>query len=522
MNSNFNESVQIVRGVLRSIWKRRWIGLYTAAVVGGLGVVAVSFLSDRFEAGAKVYVDTQTVLKPLMAGLTVQPDIDQQVRMLAKTLVSRPNVERLMDSPELNLAPKNPSDREATLTMLTGKIKVEPAGSGNLYAITYRDTDPTRARRLVENLVELFMSSSTSGKRRDSEDAGRFIDEQIKNHESKLVEAENRVKEFKLRNFGLTGVNNQDYFSRMSTLLESAKKLKTDLQAAEQTRLVYQRELASEAPLLPTEPQQPATPQVRSDAENRLEQTRRQLDELLRRYTDEHPDVVASRRLITTLEKQVRAEADMRTRADASRSTGGGAATSPVYQKIRMSLSQTEADIASIRSRLAAEQAQLEEARALAHRVPQVEAELAQLNRDYDVIRRNYEQLVSRRETASLGVKLDESAQLAEFRIVEPARVSPTPLAPSRYHLALGTILFSVLSGIAAAYIASALRPTVSDAKALKALSGRTVVGTVSMFVRPDQHILDRRNMTRFLTVSGVIVVLQVVWVVWVVLSKRM
>jgi polysaccharide chain length determinant protein (PEP-CTERM system associated) len=521
MNNGIHEIHERALALVRMLWAWRWVGVSAAWVVAVIGMFVVSTMSNRYQAGAKVYVDTQTVLKPLMAGLTVQPDIDQQVRMLAKTLVSRPNVERLMDNPAIGLVPAIPADRDASITILTSKIKVEPAGSGNLYEISYRDTDPQRARKLVQSLVDLFMNSTTGGKRRDSEEAGRFIEEQIKAHEEKLVEAENRVKEFKLRNFGLSGVSNQDYFSRMSALSESVQKMRTDLHAAEQTRDSYKKELASESPQLPPDLPPVSATATRSEAEQRLEAAQRQLDELLRRYTDEHPDVVSTKRLIASMEQQVKREQAQRAKAEAERGQPGAAATSPVYQRIRMALSTTEAEIASLRSRLAAEQQRLDEARAMAHRVPQVEAELSQLNRDYEVIRRNYEVLVQRRESASLGVKLDESAQLAEFRLVEPPRVASAPVAPSRTHLALGVVLVSLLAGAGAAYGMSVLKPTFGDIKALSTFTNRPVIGSVSLFVTPERAVIERGDRRKFVAMMAVLVLLQGTWAVWIQLSSR-
>lgn len=518
MNSSVSEIIEKTKLVARDVWNRRWVGAAVAWPVGIVCALLVSATSDRYEAGARVYVDTQTVLKPLMAGLAVQPDMDQQVKMLARTLVSRPNVERLMDTPALGLAPADPADRETRLAVLMSKIKIEPTGSGNLYAISYRDTEPQRAKHLVESLVELFMSSTSKGQKRDSEEAGRFINEQIKSHEAKLVEAENRLKDFKLKNFGVSGVATQDYFARMSTLSEQVSKLDIDLRAAQQARDTYRRELASESPQLPLDALS-AVPVVRSDTELRLSATRSQVDDLLRRFTEEHPDVLSARRTIASLEQQKRREDEARSRSDGDRSRS--AATSPVYQRIRISLAQAEADVASIRSNLSAQQVRLGEIRATANRVPQVEAELAQLNRDYDVIRKNYDALVSRRESASMGLKLDESSQLADFRLVEPPRVSPVPVAPRRAYLAIGAVLVTLLAGAGAAFAASKLRPTVGDIKTLAQLSGRQVLGTVSMFVSDDASRARRIDTFKFAGLASSLLLLQAAWVAWISLAHR-
>ena len=88
---------------LRETWRRRFLGLILAWVIAVVGVTTVLMIPDQYEATARMYVDTQSVLKPLMSGLAVQPDIDQQVAMLSRTLLSRPNLEKLVRMADLDL-----------------------------------------------------------------------------------------------------------------------------------------------------------------------------------------------------------------------------------------------------------------------------------------------------------------------------------------------------------------------------------------------------------------------------------
>ncbi|MCH8179587.1 MAG: DUF4407 domain-containing protein [Proteobacteria bacterium] len=505
-----------VSGILVAMWQRRWLGMAAAWAVSLLAMAAVTLvIRDRYEASAKVFVDTQTVLKPLMSGLAFQPDVDQQVRMLARTLISRPNVEQLMKSPRTGLSNLSEVERDKTIDTLTRQIKVAPSGDANLFSITYRDINPQRAQIIVDELVSLFVSSGVTDKQRDSEQARRFLDEQIKSYESKLTESENRLKEFKLRNFGLTGTSNQDYFARMSTATEEVNRLRVELQAAERSRDALRRELSTEDPTIPPEAMAMGGGPMMTETESRLDAQRRQLDELLRRYTDQHPDVMAARRTIAQLEQQRRTEQETR------KATGRGPApTSPVFQRIRVALAEAEAKVASLRGQLGAQQAQLDQARAMAGKMPQVEAELAQLNRDYDVVRKNYEQLVTRRESASLGEKIDLTTKVAEFRVVEPPRVSPTPAKPSRFLVAMLGVIAAIGAGFGVAFALTQVFPTVLDSHQLRAVTGRPVLGSVSMVMSPemaDEVSADRRN---FLIASGLLLLLNLIWLV--VVQQRM
>ena len=162
----------------------------------------------------------------------------------------------------------------------------------------------------------------------------------------------------------------------------------------------------------------------------RIADQKKLLDELMRRYTDQHPDVVSTKRLIAQLEEEKKQQLDTRRKAAAANPNKFTPSTNPVFQKIKISLSDAEANIAALRARLVESEGRLAQLKAVAGRAPQVEAEMAQLNRDYGVLRKNYEQLVARRESASMAEDVDSLASMAEFRIIDPPRISPKAVFP--------------------------------------------------------------------------------------------
>ncbi len=508
-----------MRRALRALGKWRWLALSVGVAAALASAFAVTLVRDRYEASARVFVDTQTVLKPLMAGLAHQPDIDLQLRMLARTLISRSNVERLLETPGLGLDVSTASAREQTIATLTEQIKivpVSPGSSANLFEVKYRGSHPDVAKRVVEATVALFIDSGEGQKKRDSADAGRFIDDQIQVYERKLVEAESRLKDFKVRNFGVTGASSQDYFARVSILTDETNRLRVELSAAERGRESFRRELASEQPQLPVDVALRSGSPVIVELEARLETQKSALDDLLRRYTDAHPDVASTRRLVS----QLQLDLEKRRASEEARLSAMGkapqAATSPVYQKLRISLADAEAQVAALRTQLGAKQAQLESFRSTATRAPQVEAELTQLNRDYEVIRKNYDTMVVRRESAQLGVKMDQSSQLAEFRLIEPPHAATMPVFPGQLHAALLGLLASIVLGVTAALLADRIAPTVDSAAALRVLSQRPLLGAVSRLTTPSAMRAARAKSLRYASVFALLMLAQAAWVYWV------
>lgn len=305
------EVVSQLIGYLRGMWRFRWWGLALAWVVGIVAGVVIYKMPDKYESSARVFVDTQSVLRPLMAGLAVQPNIDQQIAMLSRTLISRPNVEKLITMADLDLGVSTPEQREALISQLSKDLRIGAAQRSNLFTLSYADTRPERAQRVVQSLLSLFVESGLGSKRQDADAARRFIEEQIRSYEQKLTEAENRVKEFRLRNMALLGDGARDYVSQIAAMSGQLQQAQLELREAENARDSLQRQLVGEDPVLL--PQTPPTSAVSiPEIDGRIETLRRNLDELLLRYTDQHPDVVGTRRLLEDLEGQKRAQIEAR------------------------------------------------------------------------------------------------------------------------------------------------------------------------------------------------------------------
>src|SRR5207237_2785628 len=138
---------------LRGIWHRRWIGLAVAWLAVVIGIAIVYRIPERYEATARVYVDTESILRPLLAGLAIQPNLDQQVALMSRTLISRPNVEKLVRMADLDLRVRGQPERDELIDNVIKTIRLDGNITSNLYVISYRDPDSEQARRVVQSLL---------------------------------------------------------------------------------------------------------------------------------------------------------------------------------------------------------------------------------------------------------------------------------------------------------------------------------------------------------------------------------
>jgi polysaccharide chain length determinant protein (PEP-CTERM system associated) len=521
---------ELIRQILvaaRGMWHRRLPGLIAAWIAGVIGAIIVFQLPDKYEASARVYVDTDSVLRPLMAGLTIQPDMSQRVSILSRTLISRPNVEKLIRMTDLDHKLTTPAQKEKLVEELTGKLTIQAAGVGNLYSINFRDPSPEQARRIVQALLSIFMESSLGDKRQDSSQAREFIEGQITLYEGKLRDAENRQKEFRLRNLGLLSSSGQDYFSKMEALANETNSARMQLREAEMSRdalrtQIMQQEQAAKTASQEGKPAAPTDIPI-PEIDTRLQELKRDLDELLRKYTDLHPDVIYTRRLISDLEEDRKREVEARLQAAAAAGDGTstGSVQDVVLQQLKVGLAEGEANVAALRARVNDYEVRYKQLREAAETLPQIDAEMAQLNRDYDVIKQQYDSLVQRRESASMTGELEQTGELTDFRIIDPPRVGTKPAAPNRLLLIPLVLLAALAIGAGVSFLISQILPTFHDTRTLREITKRPLLGAVAMIERPAlAKARRRRNLVFYgglggLTGSYAMLILAVYFLPW-------
>ena len=517
-----------VISVLKGMWRHRWPGLAVAWFVAVVGIVVVLAVPDKYEASARIFVDTQSILKPLMSGLAVQPNVEQQVMMLSRTLISRPNVEKLIRMADLDLSSTSKAAQEALIERLTKTLEIKTTGRDNLYTLSFRDTSPDRAKKVVQALVSIFVESSLGATRKDSDSAKRFIEDQIKNYVAKLEEAETRLKEFRLRNMELQTGEGKDMASKVGEVSNQLNQARLELREAENARDSAKKQIDAEKSqtvnvttrsILQESAIQVATPEI----DSRIGAQKQSLDALLQRFTDQHPDVVNTRRLLKDLEEQKRKEVlELRKVAMANPVSTSSPGASLVVQELGRMLAASEVQVAALRARVSEYESRLVRARELMKTAPQIEAEFAQLNREYGVHQKNYQDLVGRRESAGLSGELDTATGVADLRLIDPPRSSTKPVAPNRLLLLPIALLAALGAGLGIAFVLSQLRAVFFDARAVRNTIGLPILGVVTLVLTDAARARERRELKRFgLASSGLIGVFIAAVVALSVISSR-
>lgn len=483
------EITALILTFLKAIGKYRWHAVVIAWIVALVGWTVVYKLPNQYEASARVYVDTQSILKPLLSGMTTLPNLDQQVMFMRRTLISRPNVEKLMRMVDLDVKAKDTKEHEKIVDELMAAIKIGGTERDDIYTISYTATNPKLGKDVVQSLLTMFVEGSFGGKKNDSDKAVQFIDDQIKNYEEKLSTAENRLKEFKLKNMGVlpNGAAGADYSGKVQDASDQLNQAKLALAEAEQSRNALRSQINGDAK---TPSGQPIVGFVDPEVEARIAATQKTLDGLRMQYTEIHPDIVANKRLLEQL--MARKAEDAKNK---KRSADPGASYSPMLQQMSVSLSTAEAQVAALRARVNEYSERYNRLKSQSLESPEIEAQYAQLNRDYAINRDNYTKLVERRESAKLSGDLSSATDMLTFRVIDPPTAPLIPSGPNRVRLFSMVFAGALLAGLAAAFLMSQFRPTFLSQTSLREVTGIPILGAIGMNWTPEQTIRRRRRL---------------------------
>ena len=477
--------------VLHGIWQRRWLAVAVAWGLCLLGWLVVALIPNTFESRAKILVDLNDVVPDATSNpLDEQRRFDQlrqsiaSARNLAQVAVVSGMIDRGAD--ERARASAAATLQQATKITATPdnivEISVNLGGGGRSNA-----ENAALVTRVVESMISVFRDEQIRGGAASSQQNIRFLDTQLAEIQTKLTQAESARAGFESRNLGmLPGVGSAS--NRMEAARMELSQLETQLAGA-------RSQLASANAMLASTPPTISIPGMSSFgggvARQQLASAQAELSAMRSRgLTNAHPDVIALNAQIAAL------------RAQAAREPvgGGGGSTSPnpAYSSAQAQRAQAQAQVTALESRRA--QLSSEIARVMASRTqePAIAAEYDRLNRDYTVLKDQYDRLGARREQLRLRGAAESNADAVRIDILDQPSRPTTPAKPNKPLLLVGVLFAGIGGGIAAAFALSQVQTTYPTAARLARASGLPVIGSVTEQLTDDLRHARRTRLQRF------------------------
>ena len=460
----------LLRRQLNAAWRHRWWAVLFTWAVCAAGWAFVLTIPNTYESSARLYVDADVVLTPLLRGLAVDSASAQQLDVLQRTLLSRPNLDKLISKTSLELNIAGPSDRESLVERLATDIRITPQ-TRNLFTISYRNPSPQLAYDVVRSMLTTFVESKTGNNRADLENAGKFLNQQINQYEQQLRDAERKRAEFRAKYVDVLP-SADGGASRLEAAQGQVRDLTGQLQDATTKRDTLTRELSGTPQLVVTE-----TEGAAGGGNSRLREAERTLREMRLRYTDANPDVISQRQLVASLRS---GGGDDPAPAKGSAGPRSRSASNPVYEALRTRIVDNESVITSLTRQVNDATKERDRLETIARSAPQLQADYANVNRDYDVVRKNYDDLLSRRESMRISSAADAEGDKVRVQVIDPPVVPQNPVAPKRALLVTGVLAGGLAAGAGLALLLAQLDQSFHSIDDLRDL-GFPVVGGVSM-----------------------------------------
>ena len=435
------------------LWRRRWIVLSVAWMVALLGWLLVWLLPDQYESRAQVFVQTETILDPVMSGVTARPDYEKRVEVMTLQLLTRPNVERIIVRSGLDkeIEAASETERRAKLEKLIDFVaeSVAIASPQELYfIISYRYGDPVIARNVVDAVLNLLIEQDLGASLTENEEAKRRLDSQIEEFDRRLTDKEQEVADFRRLNAEELSVVQGNARQREIRERELAR-IESELTLARRQVATLENTIAT-------------TPRTSSGKE--LDELLVELAQLRSQYQENYPDIVNLKARIAELQAGAQ----------------NVLPDNPEFRRLQAELRSARDLAGSLRDRRERLLAELETLSFTIGQAPAVEAELQRIVRDYEQTRKGYEELIERRDRLSLTANLGAGGQGVEYKIFERPTASMAPVAPPRFLLILGALLAALGAGAAAGLGLTLLDKTFTQTVELETAFGLPVLGSIS------------------------------------------
>lgn len=485
MNTIYDE----LRSALYSVWHRRWLALAVAWAVCLLGWLVVAMVPNSYESRARIFVQLDDVLADVTGVPTSSKrDIDR----VRQTLTSAVNLEKVVRGTAIGEEITSPREMEGAVLSLAKRIKIE-AAQDSLFEITasYGDggkSDAANARiaqAIVQKLIDIFREENLAGNRGEMTQSLDFMDQQLADRQKELEAAEQKRLAFEAANPALAG-GGASVLQRLEGARAELRGIDADLAAAQSALAAINGQLAGTPKSLPgTGPA--------GGARGALAQAQGELNSLRARgFTENHPDVIAAKNQVASLRA-----------AAASEGPGASGTPNPAYTSLESIRAERQANVLSLSSRRASVQSEIAQMTSQQISNPEVAAEQARINRDYDVLKQQYDKLLADREELRLRGQVQTERSAIKFQVIDPPTSPRAPVAPNRPLLLFGVLIVGLGAGVGAAFALGQLRSTFATTAGLERALGLPVLGAVSQALTDTGRALRRKRMKYFYAASG-------------------
>ena len=429
--------------------------------------------------------------------------LQEAVATLQELVTSRNSLEKLINQFALYTGPRSKLPIEDVITLMREDIVIIPASKGDIFSVTYQGENPEKVMKVTNALASLFIEENLKYREERATETSKYTQDELEMAKKVMDEKEQVMRDYKLKFYNEMPEQRTSNLERLNTLNEQNQRFQESIQNLERTKIMAQEQVAMlqrlAAARAGTEQAQQSGSGLSarenlSDAE-RLVQLRQYYNSLLVKYTDKHPEVRRTKELIDQLSGRSKGQSASQQRP---MSTGRGAsyADSAEIGRLQIQISEYETSIRQLRAELGNLPTEISKYQRWIEATPVREAEWNALTRDYDELRRHYDELVARNLQAQSTETLERKQKGSKFKIVDPARQADKPFKPNFFKLFVAAIALGLGLGFVGTLLLDFIDTSFKDAGEIEEYVGVPVICAVAYI---EKEAESRRKKTMFI-----------------------
>ena len=425
------KSISII-DYLEIAWRRRWYIIIPLLVIMPITIALCYTLPNIYKASTTILVIPQEVPDAFVKS-TVTMNPSEYLKVIYQEIKSRTRLEKIVR--ELSLFPelKGKKPLEDIIATMRKNIEIEVLSGStkgrrgvSSFTVSYIDKSPQTAAATANRLASLFIEENVQSREKQARKTTEFLSDEQKILNTKLEEQEKKISEFKQLYLGSLPEQRDANLRMLDQLILQRQRITDELNDAEDRKVLIQQQLLqSDGFISPSSSEPGVFPSGSIQA--RISNTKRRLNELQNKYTDNHPDVISAKSKLQKLMAQLNNDTKgLQEEAD-----------SPFANEVDQQLLALNLEIKSLKNEDRNIKSKISDYQSRVEMAPKLEQQLASLTRDYQNTKKSYDEMTEKRNAALQAEKLEITQKGEQFKILDSAKPPPSPFKPNRLKILL-------------------------------------------------------------------------------------
>lgn len=541
-----------LKDYLKIVKKRRRYLIIPMVIIALLSLILAVVLPPVYRSSATILIEEQEIPSELVRS-TVTTFADQRIQIISQRIMSRLNLVEIIKKYDLYAEERLKKTEERILEKMRKSIKVEtisadvidprngaPTKATIAFVLTFDDQTSSTAQKVANELTSLFLKENIKSRTESAENAAMFLSEESRRLKDKSAELQSRLAEFKEKNLQQLPEANQLNQQELTSLNNQLMNLDVQQRGANERRVYLEGQLAQ------IDPNALATNAVGNrvfDMKDRLKELQSMYPSMQARYSENHPDVVKTKREIESLQKEIGSNADLNKmnaeltdkKADlalllkqysdihpdviklqkqiAALQTSLSEAQqnnysnpdikpdNPAYITLKSQLEAIDGEVRSVDDTRSRIKVKIEELRSNLMKAPLVEKEYVDMVQELNNTNQRYQAVSAREMEAQIAQQLELEKKGERFTLIDPPQEALEPVSPNRNAILFLGLVLAVAGGFGCVALAEMLGSTINSEKAIANILGVAPLATIP-YLQSEQEDKDLSNQRKLLLIA--------------------